>query len=960
MISMAKLGLIVSFVAWVGGVSVVAQVPTAAPPSIDVVHPTPPETMSDAELHDLLSLKPTPATSPAPNVVPSAPQAASISQERQKIEARETKEALKTPAPATKPATKPAPSTTKPLITAPLSTDPLSFDLIHEKKPARTIQPSSDELKQIKKDTTYGYLGEWLKPWEYMKGDKLIEINFENAQLINLIRYFEHQYGLTFILDDVIEPLPGVTDSMRIGNIGSGGKSPMGIRFSFKTEQPFDKKQAWDIFVAFLDMAGLMVVPGPAERVYQITNNEATSRFSKEPLPTFMGIESSLLPDNDTKIRYVYFVQNTDGTVVQTVANSLRSGIASAPIYVTELKALILADKATNIRSTLEVLKELDQPRLPETLSVIQLKKAQADKVKELYDRLSAEEQKAMGPGAGYGATGQSLMTENVRVIADSRTNRLIILGPQDKVRKLEDFIMTEVDTEIDLPYSPLHVYPLKFIDAVTTAGIINDLRKDIETQGGAAAVGGIAGGTKYLSPLVTVTAERSTNSLIINAEYEDFLQIYDLLQKIDTEQPQVATQILVLDVDITDSKALGIQFRDRAADASGNSAVLGQNVHFQTSGLPFSPSNFAPIVQNPNGSGATRLLGDLISLASGNVAGSTVLTLGADAFGIWGMFKVLDAFTKVSVVAKPFLVTTHKYTATINIGDIRRVQTSSVIGGGNLSQNTLGDLSAGLVINLTPQISPDGLITLRVSVTNSQFTGQDVPVSSTGDTNLGNGNRIIKTIDTSVIVESNQVLALGGLVVDRSSETTFKTPILGDIPLLGWFFKNKAKTVQKQSLMILISSQIIHPHTERLIDSFTAAKVADAEAILCRMQEHDQARDPIQTYFFGNDGPPYAHRLRKFAQPVVVQEKRKPLAPIGSPTGRRRAPTISPDIPEYAVDVRVSDELGQTLDSYEIDPTRVPDIPPRAVPVAPIPTTQVSQRRGRGKSLSEFVRAGA
>ena len=95
------------------------------------------------------------------------------------------------------------------------------------------------------------YLNEFLKPWQLGNPDELIEFEFENAELASLVTYIEKKFHLTpFIIDDQISPLP------------NGGKAVMGTKISFRTYKPMSKKGAWDIFLTFLDMAGLAVVPG--------------------------------------------------------------------------------------------------------------------------------------------------------------------------------------------------------------------------------------------------------------------------------------------------------------------------------------------------------------------------------------------------------------------------------------------------------------------------------------------------------------------------------------------------------------------------------------------------------------------------------------------------------------------------------------------------------------------------
>ncbi len=735
----------------------------------------------------------------------------------------------------------------------------------------------------------YAYLGQFLNPWEYLPPDRFIEINFENAELINLIRYFEQQYGLSLVLDDIIKPPE------------PGARQIAGVKFTFKTERALNRKEAWNVFLKFLDMAGLMVIPGPVERMFLVTNSARNSAFStaRDPVPLFIGIDYGMLPDSDIRIRYIYFIQNTTPNVIKTVADNLKSTIAGTPIIIEDLNALILTDKASNIRSILAILKELDKPILPETLTIIKLINADATKVKALYDSLVKEESSLLArlsPGGRKQST-IAYFTENVRVIADPRTNSLVLLGPRVNVEKIEQFIRREVDRDIDLPYSPLHVYPLKYIDAEATAQIINELKGfQPESAIGATQFGGVIGGIKFLKPTVTVTAEKSTNSLIVNAEYDDYLQIYDLLEKIDTEQPQVAIRTLVLNITWANTRSLGIQFRNAipqlngvlGADTPANAATGLPGINFQTSGLPFNGA-FAGLQLNPKGPGSQRLLANLVSLASANVPGSTVVTLGADAFGVWGIFKILSSISNVSVVAKPFLITTHKYRAQITIEEVRHVVTSTIQGGNTQPVSTFGDLTAGLTLEITPQISPDGLVTLVVSVRSSAFTTL-AQNSSNPSTDPAQGNRNEKRIDTSVIVEDNQVLALGGITQDVVTETEFKVPILGDVPILGWFFKSKRKDQAKSSLLVLISAEIINPHSRRRIEAFTNTQMTEAHDLLDKMTCDEQLKDPVNTWFFGDKRDPIADRMRAFntnpsAEKVARAQRR------GRRSVRRRAP---------------------------------------------------------------------
>jgi hypothetical protein len=229
----------------------------------------------------------------------------------------------------------------------------------------------------------------------------------------------------------------------------------------------------------------------------------------------------------------------------------------------------------------------------------------------------------------------------------------------------------------------------------------------------------------------------------------------------------------------------------------------------------------------------------------------------------------VLQSFTDVSVVARPFLVTTHKYPAQLKVQDIRRVQTSTVTGGANVEQATFGDLEAGININITPLISPDGLVTLTVYVENSQFSQ---PLSDSTDITAGNTNS--KTVSSSAIVADNQVLALGGIKRESLLVTENKVPVLGDIPLVGWLFKTRSQIKTETTFLVLISAEIIQPTAQERIEYFTQQHVNQADQLLCKMQNDEQLRDPISRWFFDDNKEPYRDAMRSFARPNISTKK--------------------------------------------------------------------------------------
>jgi general secretion pathway protein D len=706
------------------------------------------------------------------------------------------------------------------------------------------IQYAPVFTKEEKEKDGYAYLGEYLAPWKQEKSDELIEFLFDNAELATLIQYVEQKFNVTFITDDIIQPMT------------PGGKSILGTKISFRTHKPLNKKDAWNLFVAFLDMAGLAQVPGPNKNTYRLLPSQdpkSPQSVSRAPLPTFIGVDPSLVPNNDTRVRYVYFVENASIDTIRNVLDTMKSTSAPQLLLLPELNAIIITDKAANVRSMLNIVKELDQANMPESLAVVRLKRMDATKAAQLYDALTKKDTPSFAArvlGARKQATTE-YFAEGARVIPEPRTNSLVILGSRDSIKKIVDFVTTIIDKKDQLPGVPLYIYPLKFLDADSVASI---LQQATQFQAGtdAAKAGGVRDGDKYLKPM-TITAEKTTNSIVINADYDDYSKVYELLKKLDVEQPQVALKVFLLSVDLTDNMGFGTQIRDKKPGVNG---LIGNNTNFQTSGL--NGSSPGAVVENTTGPGATRLLGDLITLASGITSiGSTVVSLGSDAFGVWGMLNMLETHARTTLLANPFLVTTHKFPAQFSIGQKRYVVTSQVFSTTG-PQNTFGYVDANLTIQITPQISKDGLVTLDTKVIVDQFLN--------ANPNSQDGNRTSKRLETSVTVADNEVLALGGLIQETTTEAETRVPILGSIPLLGWFFKNKTKTLQKTSLLILIAPEIIKPVNIDVADRFTQSKVVDAKDLLGELRSATDMRDPVHRWLFHDaDVPVEEAELSKF-----------------------------------------------------------------------------------------------
>lgn len=650
---------------------------------------------------------------------------------------------------------------------------------------------------------------------------------FEDATLENVVKYFETLFKITFLADDAVAP------------VMQGGGGVGGHKITFKTNRPLSRQDSWDVFVRLLDLAGLALVPGPTRDFYRITS---TTNANKEALPTFFDTNIDQLPDNPTKVRYIYFVKNNPLITIANMAKALASTTAIINTF-TDLDALIVTDKATNIRSLMQIVQEFDKDT-PEAMSILKLRRTDAATVAALYDNLTKEEG-ARGRYMHQRKQPASLyFPANARIIAEPRTNSLILLGTKQALEKIENFIVKHIDTELDMPYSPLHVYDLQNTDAAAIKAILEKVTK---FDGGAQATkyGGVRDGHKFFQS-VQITEEKAGNRLIIKAEEDDYKHLKAIIDQLDIDQPQVAIEVLIVDVSSINTKNLGVQLRN-----TSNGSIL-KNVNMQSSGV----SSIVP--DTASGS----LLGNLIGLATGesNPIGTSLLSVGSAATnGIWGLVRVLKTFTTTKIIENPFLLSTNNWKAFLSFGETRQIQTATVG-----EKKSYEYLPATFSLEIIPQINTEGVITLAIDINIKNFLGSSA-------------NTTTKHINTFALAKDQEVIALGGITKNKVTRTTTKVPLLGDIPLLGNLFRSKSKVHTRSNVIVFISPKIIYPmRSHHHMHHYTHHKAEEIRDNIGRMEQTSLNRDPINNMFFRSEGTnedSFTKGLDQFMDPDINKE---------------------------------------------------------------------------------------
>ncbi len=667
-----------------------------------------------------------------------------------------------------------------------------------------------------------------------------INFNFENASLDVFLTQIEQIFQVSFIYDTQVKP-----EQSQKENAGE-------IKITFRTNKPLTNIQAWAVVDAFLDLAGLARVQiSDQNQVYRITKSE-TAR--KEALPSFIGTNPNDLPQSGL-IRYVYFLKNSNADQMKATIESLKSRSASISVY-QDLNALIFSDHAYNIKTLMKIVGELDAACTPVSLSILKLKEADAVEVAQLYEDLK---NKGNSQNAGYGMGASKSNEQNflqqASVFAEPRTNTLIIIGPPDANNRIEKFITKNIDTKLAKRRSNINTIELNYIPAEQIATIFNELAR-FGGNTDAAKFGGTRGGEKYFSKMY-FEAEKQGNSLIVRGEEEDFLVVKKIIEDLDKPQPQVALDVLIVTLESNSTKGITSQIDNKT----------NKNVNFQTSGFGGTggPNSGSPILLSPLNS----LASDLISLATSAQVGTTVLSLGKST--VWTLLGILSKDSKTNILANPFLVATNKYPAFVSLGEERRIVGEEIQGSSAGSINGIVSIPADLEVKVTPRINSLGTINLVVDVIIENFI-YTYNVE-------GNGNKSTRSLHTNASVADGEVLAIGGLSRNINKNTDTSVPILGKIPIIGNFFKNKQQVLIKENLLIFITPKIVYPGDN--LKAFTKNKASFIDDAISYTDEQEGKRDPVAKWLFKeSDEHKILHDFtNKYNKPLVGSKTRQAIS---------------------------------------------------------------------------------
>ncbi|MBN2310643.1 MAG: type II secretion system secretin GspD [Candidatus Hydrogenedentes bacterium] len=528
----------------------------------------------------------------------------------------------------------------------------------------------------------------------------------------------------------------------------------------------------------------------------------------------------------DRVYTYIIGVKHADVTELTEILSSLGSESAVVNAYgVTN--TLIMTDTADGINNMLEFLQEVDVPGFDEEMEIFTLEYARAEVLAtQIQDVLLGPEGEPQRTSAAQavrqavtgaatrpirGVPGQQKVQtivgqreESLRIVSDERLNSLIVIATQglmDRVRSLID----QLDSPPRAEANNMHVYHLLNADTLEVAEVLSSIVGASTPRQGAEG-SQQASQTSQVQPFekeVSITSYERTNSLLIVASPQDYKLLEVVIADLDVPPRQVHVEAIIAKVTINDTYALSVE----TAGLTANDA--------------FTLNNIVQLANVLNGNiFDTDGVASSSVLAFGVLDGTTKLTMSDGEGGtviqevpnVPLLLTALESVTALDVLSRPSLTTVDNETASILIG-----QDVPVVSGSqsSLNQSSVGSSvynrverqDVGIKMEATPQISEGDFVFLELNVEVSALASAD---SSVGDANLL-GPTLDKTeITDKVVIKDGGTGIVGGLISEQISRARSQTPLLGDLPLLGWLFRGKSDIRDKQNLVILVTPHII------------------------------------------------------------------------------------------------------------------------------------------------------
>ena len=522
-------------------------------------------------------------------------------------------------------------------------------------------------------------------------------------------------------------------------------------RITIYSNANLDRRQVWDVYLRTIQVNGFSAISENGF-VRIVPDNEATRDENTASVSSSGDYQTLIIP----------LINRSTEEVLPMIKpiTGRQSHLSSIP----SINSILIVDRSSNVQRINDLIKDLDKNNAAK-ISIIKLKNLSSIEAVRILDKLKAQNNPTINKfiAIPFNPSNSVIVSANEYV-----TNNI-----NETLKSLDEDVKT--DDSIDVVY-------LKYAKSADIAAILNSVSSGfIPDNDGAKTV---------------ITHHEKTNSLIISSAEANLATIRNIISQLDIRRAQVLVEAIIVELSETAASSLGVETVFNGTDK--DSVPIGVT-RFGGSG---------PDLLTIIGSSADETDVNLSTTASasllntqGLIAGFGDLTPGKDNFV--GIINAISQDSNSNILATPSLMAMDNELATSIIGQEIPITTGESLGTNNANPfRTTSRQEVGIKLEVTPQINEGSSVVMQIKIEVSGVAG--VPMS---------GIDIItnkRAIETTALVDNNQIIVLGGLVDEDKQDTVSKVPLLGSVPILGRLFQSSSSTTVKKNLMVFLRPTII------------------------------------------------------------------------------------------------------------------------------------------------------
>ncbi|TXD38629.1 type II secretion system protein GspD [Lujinxingia vulgaris] len=658
-----------------------------------------------------------------------------------------------------------------------------------------------------------------------------VTIDFRQSSLEDVVKFFSGAMNINFIIADSLQANKTIT---------------------IMAPEEITLAEGYRAFLAALSMNGLTVVP--MGNFLKIVESGAAI---SEPQRAYEG--GDVIPNEARMVTAIVPVERAEvGEIQEVITNFLSSSATVVPYG----SSLIITENASNLRRIQSLVERLDQGEGASNLYVYRVLHADAtevsERLKEIFDsgdgggasaqpqtaaqrraaaraRRAAANQNTEEAAASEGGTLDVQITE---IIADERTNQLIIVSNERSFQRISEMIeILDVPTAVG---GQVHVKFLEYASAEELSQTLSQLASGVQSQqnqrGGQNQRGAADAATvgSMLQGEVQITAYQPTNALVVVASPRDYVALERVIDQLDAPRRQVYVEAVIMEIGVDLDRQLEVGLTSgvtRDLDFLIPDDALASGAIESTQGFGLGQSNFGGLGGlTEGGPGASLgLLGPFLTVPGTSIS--------LPAFAL--LMQASQTDNSINVLSTPSILTMDNEEAEIEVGDripiprglgsggglgsllglggaatgatnnvnsalggLGGLLGGGLLGGGLLNQFDYEDI--GIMLRIVPQINESDYVRLEVNQEVSDLKGAG------GLSDGAPPTRTLRNISTTVLVRDQSTIVIGGLMRDIENETINKVPFLGDIPVVGLLFRNTSTRTTKQNLILMLTPYII------------------------------------------------------------------------------------------------------------------------------------------------------